>query len=159
MQGKAILLRNMIWALLLQGLFVASAFAETAEHAVQQAYQNWCNAISTAHGRSSEVVKYYAPNAILLPTLSPDILFNREDGGKHEYFVALTSKKDVKCTPEKLITRMYGDMAINAGFYRFSYMDESGHEKEIPARFTFVYQKIGHHWLIVNHHSSVVPKA
>jgi hypothetical protein len=156
---KLRLFRNVIFAIVLQGLFAASAFASTAEHAVQKAYENWCNAISTAHGDSHEIVKYYASDAILLPTLSPDILFNRDGGGKHEYFVGLTSKPDIRCIPERLITRLYGHMAINSGFYRFSYTDESGHEKSIPARFTFVYEKIGNRWMIVNHHSSVVPVA
>ena len=144
---------------LLQACLVTAVYADTAVNAVANAYENWCHAIGTAKGQASKVVKYYAPNAILLPTLAPDILFNRPGGGKNEYFNTLTSKKDIRCIPQKLITRLYGDMAINSGFYRFSYTDDSGHQKNIPARFTFVYQKVDGDWLIVNHHSSVVPKA
>lgn len=151
--------KKIVWIILLQSLFVTSLFAETAQQAVVNAYQQWCSAIATAHGRAADVVKFYAPNAILLPTLAPDILFNSKNGGQSEYFVEFTSKKNIQCIPEKLITRVYSDMAINSGFYRFTFNDERGRIKEVLARFTFVYRKIGKHWMIVNHHSSVVPAA
>ncbi len=160
MQRKSSLsFRYVFWFVLLQGLLATSVFADTADRAVANAYQRWCSAIATADGRANDVVKFYAPNAILLPTLAPEILFNRKNGGKHAYFEALTSKKNIRCIPEKLITRVYGNMAINSGFYQFSYTDERGQTKNIPARFTFVYEKMGDRWMIVNHHSSVVPAA
>lgn len=123
---------------------------------VEQAYYSWCTAIGTAKGDAAQVVKYYGPNAILLPTLSPKILMNK-NGGLNAYFTKLTSEKNIKCTPQKLITRIYGDVAVNAGLYTFSLQDSKGKNMKIPARFSFVYQKIDKSWMIINHHSSKLP--
>ena len=42
---------------------------------VRFAYAAWCASINTAKGNAAKMVQYYAPHAILLPTLSPNILF------------------------------------------------------------------------------------
>lgn len=52
--------------------------------------------------------------------------------------------------------RVYGDIAINTGYYTFSYMKE-GEAKTLPARYSFVYRKNNGKWLIVDHHSSAMP--
>lgn len=123
---------------------------------VEAAYQNWCRAIGVAKGNPAVVVKYYAPKAILLPTLSPKIMFNL-NSGLDAYFKGFTAHQDIQCTTNKLITQVYGDIAINSGLYTFTYTDDSKNRVVIPARFTFVYQKLGSEWLIVNHHSSKIP--
>ena len=76
---------------------------------------------------------------------------------KDDYFAKLTSYKDVKCTTNKLLTEVSGETVMNMGLYTFSYMDDSGKMKSIPSRFTFVYRNYNHHWLIIHHHSSVLP--
>ena len=54
------------------------------------------------------------------------------------------------------LIRVYGDMAINSGYYTFSYVKD-GETKTIPARYSFVYVKGTTGWLIVDHHSSAMP--
>lgn len=142
-------------------LFLTSICSASTPQAieVEKTYANWCAAIGSAKGNAHEVVKYYAAGAILLPTLSPKILMNYH-GGLNDYFVNLTQYPNIKCTTDKLITRVYGKsgrFAINTGLYTFSYTDTDGKTKEIPARFSFVYQKFNHKWLIINHNSSVLP--
>ncbi len=138
-------------------LFATSCFATSSNQAVVDVYQAWCKAIGSAKGNAAEVVKFYAPDAILLPTLSENVLTNSKQGGMTEYFVGLTNQPNIKCTPEKLVTRVYTpDFASNTGLYEFSYTVD-GKTKKIPARFTFYYEKFGNDWLIVNHHSSTVP--
>lgn len=140
--------------------FVVNVFAFTDNKVgVEQAYNNWCRAIGTAKGNSSEVVRYYAPGALLLPTLSYKILVNTR-GGLNAYFTTLTKKPNIKCTTDKLITRLYGNMfAINSGYYTFTFTDTDGRTKAIPARFSFVYERFNQGWLIINHHSSVLPSS
>jgi len=136
--------------------FTQLVFAEIPDTAaVQNAYYTWCKTMGTAKGDAHQIIKFYAPNAILLPTLSSNILINHH-GGFDAYFSSLTSHDQFKCTPEELKTQLVGNVAINSGKYAFSYRD-AHHHKIIPARFTFVYQKQGKEWLIINHHSSVVP--
>ncbi len=157
---KGMYLQIKRYSFLLGLLFVVtnSAVASSdAKSEVKKSYEAWCSAIGTARGDASKVVKFYAPNALLLPTLSPKILVNK-DGGLDAYFVKLTSLPNLKCTPDRLMTNMYGSVAINSGLYTFSYTDSHHATKSIPARFTFVYEKTGDQWLIVNHHSSELPK-
>jgi uncharacterized protein (TIGR02246 family) len=52
--------------------------------------------------------------------------------------------------------RVYGDTAINTGYYTFSFVKD-GEPKSLPARYSFTYVKRGDKWMIVDHHSSVLP--
>lgn len=135
-------------------LAIASTNKDAAE--VKAAEINWCAAIGNAKGDYKQVLAFYAPDAILLPTFSPDILHNSpEEMGA--YFKHLTRLPNIKCEINKTITNIYGNVAINSGVYTFSYLDNKK-SLVMPARFSFVYLKTGGRWLIVNHHSSVLPK-
>src|SRR6185437_16598254 len=121
---------------------------------IRHIYNQWCSSISLAKGDPQKVVKFYAKHAILLPTLSDKILFN-DHGGLNAYFAKLTSYKNIHCVTKKLIIEKNAiDFATSAGFYQFIYNDNKGKHIIIPARFTFVYEKINNTWLIVQHHSS-----
>ncbi len=146
--------------------------SNTDKAAVQDAYKQWTQAVEKAKGNPSEVTALYAPNAILLPTLSPEIKLNITDHNAvsqelfdftqadiKAYFVAFTSLKNIHATTEKLYTQLFNDVAINTGLYTFEYLDDKGNKIDVPARFTFVYEKIGDKWLIINHHSSYLPEA
>lgn len=122
---------------------------------VQKAYYSWCKSIGKAKGNPAIVVKHYAPEALLIPTLSSDFLIN-VNGGLNAYFKKLTSLKDIQCTPQTLRTFEHDHYATNSGIYRFSYV-ENGKTKIIPARFTFIYKNVKGHWLITDHHSSKMP--
>ena len=52
--------------------------------------------------------------------------------------------------------RVYGDVAVNTGYYTFSDVRD-GKEVSRPARFTMVFRNRNGKWLIVAHHSSEVP--
>jgi len=135
----------------------STAAANPAKQEIQKAYYNWCSSVAKAKGNAQEMVQYYAPDAILLPTLSPEILLN-SNGGLDPYFRQFTSHKNIKCTTEKLITRFYGDLvAVNVGLYSFSFIQKNGKPQTLLARFTFVYEKHNNHWFIVSHHSSLRP--
>jgi len=124
---------------------------------VQAAYQNWCRQIGLAKGNPDAILKLYAPDAILLSTFAPNILYNRK-GDIRDYFATLTRYPEIQCVPEKLVTQILNGVAVNSGFYHFSYLDADGKVVNIPARFTFVYQHENKEWLIINHHSSEMPK-
>ena len=54
------------------------------------------------------------------------------------------------------LIRVYGDTAVNTGYYTFSYTKD-GETKAIPARYSFTYVKEGNDCKIVDHHSSAMP--
>lgn len=152
-------IRFNIFLFLLFIFFAASnnVIASPAKVAVENTYRAWCAAISTAKGNPHKIIKFYAHDAILLPTLSPKILLNSKSE-LNSYFKHFTSHPNIKCTTNKLITRVYDNVAINSGLYTFSYTDHHGKTKAIPARFTFVYIKQNNQWLIIKHHSSKLPE-
>ena len=47
--------------------------------------------------------------------------------------------------------------AIDAGVYVFT-LTQDGEQRQVEARYTFVYELRGNTWLIVNHHSSGMPE-
>jgi hypothetical protein len=51
---------------------------------------------------------------------------------------------------------VYGNTAVNTGYYTFSYAKD-GETKSLPARYSFTYVKNGERCLIVDHHSSAMP--
>ena len=139
-------------------LFSLTAIADNSADikALVTTYHDWCDAIGNAKGDPAVVVKYYAPGAILLPTLSPKILINTQ-GGLDAYFTKFTSHTNIKCIPEKLITRVYDEnIGMNTGLYAFTYI-ENGKTETVKARFSFFYKKNSNQWLIINHHSSKLP--
>ncbi len=74
-----------------------------------------------------------------------------------EYFEkAFKALPGHKVTFGEQLIRIYGNTAINTGYYTFSYMKD-GETKTLPARYSFVYVKRGGKWVIVDHHSSAMP--
>lgn len=133
---------------------------------VKQAYENWIKQVTTAKGNAEAVLPLYADDAILLPTLSNEIYYNQKDADNYmgDYFKKFTSLNNLSAQTNKLITRSYGDIAINSGLYTFSYTDNDGQDGAagntimVPARFTFVYKKQEDgSYKIVEHHSSMLP--
>ncbi len=112
----------------------------------------WSTALQT--GDPDNVVACYAPDAILLPTMSPKVCHNHAE--LRDYFVHFLSKSPVVRIIEQNI-RIYGDIAINSGLYTFS-LKENRVRSDTAGRFTFVYRKYDDGWLIIEHHSSILPE-
>ena len=108
-----------------------------------------------ADDNPDRILTLYAPDAVLWGTLSPTV--RQGPVALREYFVAA-----FKVLPGHRVSfgdqiiRVYGDTAINTGYYTFSYVKD-GETKTIPARYSFVYVKGDRGWLIVDHHSSAMP--
>jgi uncharacterized protein (TIGR02246 family) len=137
-------------------LITTSVFAASEKSQVQAAYHTWIKAVTTADGKPSSVLNLYAPDAILLATLDPKPLLTRK--ALRQYFVKFTGLKDLTATTQQLITRVFPGFAINDGRYTFQYQGANGKTKTVEARFNFVYRNVDGQWLIVDHHSSVLPK-
>ena len=96
-----------------------------------------------------------AKDGVLWGTLSPTV--RSDPGAVKAYFVGAFQalpKATVKFGDQ--LIRVYGDTAVNTGYYTFSYTKD-GETKSIPARYSFTYVKDGNDWKIVDHHSSAMP--
>ena len=104
-----------------------------------------------------KVLPFYADDAVLWGTLSPMVRADR--AALRDYFVtAFKVLPGLKVAFGDQLIRVYGNAAVNTGYYTFSY-SKDGEAKTLPARYSFTYIKSGERWLIVDHHSSAMPAA
>ena len=131
--------------------FGSSALVEPkAEVAV--ATSAWGQAIGESD--PEKVLPFYSDDAVLWGTLSPTVLHR---AGIRDYFVAAFKVlPGLKVAFGDQLIRVYGNAAVNTGYYTFSYVRD-GETKSLPARYSFTYVKNGERWLIVDHHSSAMP--
>ena len=117
-------------------------------------FDKWNETLQT--GDPAKVALLYdAKEGILVPTISPLVRHNHTEIA--DYFIIFLARHPFGTITESNI-RVYGDIAINSGLYTFE-LDgqEEGSRVEVDARFTYVYKKEGDDWLILEHHSSVLP--
>jgi uncharacterized protein (TIGR02246 family) len=102
-----------------------------------------------------KIVVLYASDGVLWGTLSPTLRSDR--AALREYFVgAFKVLPGLKVNFGEQLVRVYGDAAVNTGYYTFSYVKD-GEAKTLPARYSFTFVKNGADWMIVDHHSSAMP--
>jgi len=131
-----------------------AAFADPKAD-VAAAALTWARALG--EDDPDKVLPLYAADAVLWGTLSPTVRADR--AALRDYFVtAFRVLPGLKVTLGDQLIRVYGDAAVNTGYYTFSYVQD-GAAKNLPARYSFTYVKNGENWLIVDHHSSAMPSA
>ncbi|WP_213288105.1 SgcJ/EcaC family oxidoreductase [Bradyrhizobium sp. sGM-13] len=120
---------------------------------VAAATSGWGQALG--EGDPEKVLPLYSDDAVLWGTLSPTVRSDR--AALRDYFVgAFKVLPSLKVTFGDQLIRVYGNAAVNTGYYTFSYVKD-GETKTLPARYSFTYVKNGQRWLIVDHHSSAMP--
>ena len=127
----------------------AASSAQAAEADIRAALQRWVNTVNT--GGAGPIAALYAPDAILLATFEAKPLVT--PGDIRGYFSKHPGLK-VRIQSEKI--GVLGGGGVDTGLYTFT---DAGTDK--PARFSFVFRQrtpgTTDQWLIISHHSSVVP--
>ncbi len=147
-------LTRVLGSLLLLAMLAAGPPASAQPTAdVAGAVAKWT--VFFAEDSPDSVLALYDDDAVLWGTLSPTLLAGKP--AVRGYF-----ERAFKALPGHRVTfgeqriRIYGDIAINSGYYTFTHVKD-GQVQTIPARYSFVYRKRGNDWLIVDHHSSATP--
>jgi|OpeIllAssembly_1097287.scaffolds.fasta_scaffold1384514_1 uncharacterized protein (TIGR02246 family) len=119
---------------------------------IRKAFDRWTAAL--AERDPEKIVACYHQDAVLWGTFST----KKRKGNTliREYFEQLVQRKKLRALCKNLDIRIYGDIAVNSGMYYFNFVDNN-RDVMVPARYTFVYQKTDGEWLIIEHHSSVLP--
>lgn len=132
--------------------FTSAARAGDKED-VAAAAAKWADAFSAE--TPDRILALYDHDAVLWGTLSPKRRDNPE--AIRDYMVnAFKALPGHKVVFGDQLIRVYGDTAINTGYYTFSY-NKDGESQSLPARYSFVYVKRNGQWMIVDHHSSAMP--
>ena len=143
--------RNGLLCLFLLAAAAAPAMADAVAD-VDAATAQWISAFNRKS--TADIVALYAKDAVFFGTSSP--LLRDKPELVQDYFKALPSMGDATIALGEHRVQLFGDTAISTGFYTRTAV-EQGKTVTSPARFSFVYAKRGGRWLIVNHHSSVLP--
>ncbi|MBC3916612.1 SgcJ/EcaC family oxidoreductase [Undibacterium sp. CY18W] len=132
---------------------VAAAPATAAEKEIAGLFDRWNAALAT--GKPAEVVKLYAPNGILQPTVSNKIRATPAEIEEYfEHFLLLKPKGTINYRQIRLLGE---NSALDSGAYTFEIVKD-GKPAKVRARYTYVYEKIKGDWKILNHHSSAMPE-
>jgi hypothetical protein len=134
------------------GLSMQTAMA-CPQEGVAGAVEKWTSVF--AENNPDTIAALYAKDAVLWGTLSPTV--RSDPAAVKAYFVGAFQalpKASVKFGDQ--LIRVYGDTAVNTGYYTFSY-SKDGETKSIPARYSFTFVKDGNDCRIVDHHSSAMP--
>ncbi|WP_231114708.1 SgcJ/EcaC family oxidoreductase [Lentzea aerocolonigenes] len=129
------------------------ADAKPTTEQIKALFADWNAALAT--GDAQKVADHYAPNAVLLPTVSNQVRSTRAE--IVDYFEHFLQNKPSGTILDSHVAVLNADDAIDAGTYRFA-LTKDGKPTTVDARYTFVYEKIDGKWLIVNHHSSAMPE-
>lgn len=116
-------------------------------------FDRWNAALAT--GNADNVIKLYAKNAILQPTVSNHVRTTHAD--IKDYFKIFLTLKPQGVINSREIRVLDSNTAFDSGVYTFSLVRD-GKPIKIQARYTFVYEKIKGDWKIMNHHSSAMPE-
>jgi len=139
--------------LMFLGVFITSSALAGPKEDVEAAAVKWTEIF--AQNNPDTILALYAKDGVLWGTLSPTV--RSDPGTVKAYFVgAFTALPKATVKFGDQLVRVYGDTAVNTGYYTFSYTQD-GETKSIPARYSFTYKKEGNDWLIVDHHSSAMP--
>lgn len=136
----------------LLGLPVLRVYADEKAD-VAAATQAWIEAFASHD--AGRIAALYAPDAVFWGTNSPVI---RDTPARvREYFENLKNRPTVRIALDEQHIRVYGELAINSGRYSVHELRE-GQPTVRPLRFSFTYRRQEGRWLIVDHHSSVLPQ-
>lgn len=125
-------------------------YKAASETEIATLFERWNQALQT--GDPDKVVALYAEKSILLPTLSDKPRLTPAE--KLEYFRDFLSKKPSAKIDMRQIT-IGCDMAVDSGIYTFTFAKTG---EVVTGRYAFTYRWDGSKWLIVSHHSSLMPE-
>lgn len=126
-------------------------FEAHPDDAARATLTQWTEAV--ASGRIEAILELYAPDAVLVPTLSNEIAVTADC--RRKYFEFFLSDGGPDCTLKSVVSRTdrkHGTATV-AGIYAFRFRRPTG-EETVPARFLFTLEEIGSRWMIIGHHSS-----
>ncbi len=127
--------------------------AAPSETQIGALFERWNAAVES--GDPEKVAALYAPDAVLLPTLSPQVRTTHD--GIVDYFEHFLAGNPSGKRILSIIKVLDNRTAIDTGLYRFTFPNADGTTRSVDARYTFVYEKQAGEWWIINHHSSLLP--
>jgi uncharacterized protein (TIGR02246 family) len=147
-------MKNIIFLLTVLFLSNNIANAEVKDSDVADLFDQWNKALQTQD--PATVTALYADDAILLPTVSNVVRSGHEL--IKDYFVDFLKLKPQGRIIERFIDIINDNTVADNGVYEFTLI-KNGKAEEVMARYSFIYKKINGKWMILVHHSSLMPES
>ncbi len=126
---------------------------DTNVRQVALATRHWVQVFAQAD--PDRMAALYLPDAVLWGTFATRLIQGRP--GIRQYFErAFAPGVPPRAELGEHLARAYGELAVCTGHYSFT-LSLQGAPRTLPARFSFTFRKVGAHWLIADHHSSLIP--
>ncbi len=123
---------------------------EASEAEIAALFDRWNESLQT--GDFGQVVANYAEESILLPTLSNQPRLTAAE--KEDYFDHFLEDRPSGKIDFRLI-EIGCNMATDNGLYTFTFAETGA---TASGRYSFTYRWDGSEWLIISHHSSLMPE-
>ena len=116
---------------------------------MQANFKTWNDALKTLS--NTKVADLYVSDDLsFLPTVEPKMLTSRPETLKYfEKFLALSPSGELI---QDKVHPCGADGLLHSGIYNFT--TSTG---PVPARFSYLWRKVGDNWKILHHHSSKLP--
>lgn len=124
--------------------------APVTEQQVVALFDRWNASLAT--GNAHKVVELYAPQSILLPTVSNKPRLTAAE--KEDYFEHFLENRPNGKIDQRVI-KLGCNYALDAGLYTFTFAKTGA---VVKARYSYTYENVGGKWLISSHHSSGMPE-
>lgn len=122
---------------------------------VEKLFDNWNAALQTRDPKT--IAALYANNGVLLPTLSNTPRTNHKE--LEDYFTYFVKKHPSGKIDQRVIFSGC-NWATDTGLYTFTLYENYPNGKQtVGARFSYTYEYINGKWLIISHHSSLLPNS
>jgi uncharacterized protein (TIGR02246 family) len=127
------------------------------QDAVEAIATKWMALVTSGRKTASEeVTDLYTKDAVLMGADSTEMRNSPEE--IRSYFSTFTRLPNLAITGYSGSVRVYGDSAMETGYYTFAYNKDEKRET-VPARFSIHYRRVNGEWKINDHHSSRLPSA
>ena len=128
--------------------------APVTQQEIAALFDRW-NASLAMHD-ADKVTANYAPDAVLLPTVSNRPRTSTSD--IKDYFMHFL-ERNPQGTIDSRTIRIGCNMASDVGTYTFKLSGSTpGTTEVVKARYSFIYELRNGKWVIVHHHSSAMPE-
>ncbi len=128
--------------------------AAVSERQIEGLFDRWNASLATLD--PAKVTANYAPDAVLLPTVSNTPRTDR--AMIQDYFVHFLEKHPQGVINTRTV-KVGCNLATDVGTYTFLIDGKNpGEHVVVPARYSFIYVLKDGEWLIAHHHSSAMPE-
>jgi hypothetical protein len=146
------LLLSLLFAFLLSACGTVPVDDQAAKQQITEAAQAWQAAYNSRDSR--RIVGMYDADAVLWGTTAKTIA--PSPAAVWDYFKDAASRPNARVSIGEQHIRVFGETAFSSGYYTFTDLRD-GQPVPRPARFTLVFHNKAGKWLVVAHHSSVMP--